>query len=330
MANQPIGGDLHVNRPLTNISVAWVQDQAGFVATQVFPNINVNHQSDQYWEYKRGSFMGRNDVEPRAPGTPSAGTGFETQLAGYYAPVYALHQDIARQTRANADSNFNLDRDATLNITQQMMVNRDQIWANSYFTTSVWSTDVTGVSGAPGAGQVQQWNETGTDPFEDVTGWATDMLESYGIRPNTIVMGQRVMDTLRHHPETHERVKYTQSALNLPPSLLAGAFDVDRVLVASAIASSDEEPVSIDNPTMSFIMGNSLLLCYSTPTPSVLTPTAGYTFSWTGMPGAGGMGNRIKKWYMDETDVDRIEIESAFSMKVVAPELGTFVSGVIA
>ena len=33
---QPTGSDLHVSRPLTNISVAYIQDQSDFAASRAF------------------------------------------------------------------------------------------------------------------------------------------------------------------------------------------------------------------------------------------------------------------------------------------------------
>jgi len=48
---QPTLGDVHVNRPLTNISVAYSQEAAGveFVAGRAFPAIPVENKSDLYW-----------------------------------------------------------------------------------------------------------------------------------------------------------------------------------------------------------------------------------------------------------------------------------------
>ena len=41
----PTASDVHVNRPLTNISIAYTQDASTFVADKVFPNIPVAKQS---------------------------------------------------------------------------------------------------------------------------------------------------------------------------------------------------------------------------------------------------------------------------------------------
>jgi len=46
---QPTARDVHVNAPLTNISIAFLQTQDSFVASRVFPSIPVTKQSDRYY-----------------------------------------------------------------------------------------------------------------------------------------------------------------------------------------------------------------------------------------------------------------------------------------
>ena len=49
----PTFSDVHVNRPLTNISVAWIQEESAFIADKVFPSVAVQKQSDRYFVYFR-------------------------------------------------------------------------------------------------------------------------------------------------------------------------------------------------------------------------------------------------------------------------------------
>ncbi|MES0340719.1 MAG: hypothetical protein ABUK08_00225, partial [Candidatus Humimicrobiaceae bacterium] len=89
----PTAGDVHVNTPLTMISIAYLQNAMHFVADQVFPNIPVTKQSDRYYTYDRGEFN-RDEMEKRAPGTESAGGSYTLDnTPTYYADVYAFHKD---------------------------------------------------------------------------------------------------------------------------------------------------------------------------------------------------------------------------------------------
>jgi len=80
----------------------------------------------------------------------------------------------------------------------------------------------------------------------------------------------------------------------------------------------------------SLIAGKKALLCYAAPSPGIMTPSAGYTFSWVGHTGAGPNGNVISKFRLDRQRADRVEIEFAFDHKLVSSALGYFWDTVVA
>ena len=80
---------------------------------------------------------------------------------------------------------------------------------------------------------------------------------------------------------------------------------------------------------MQFIFGKSVLIVYAAPRAGLLTPTAGYTFAWVGLFGAGALGTRIMRFRMDPLKSDRVEGEMSYDQKVVSPEMGAFLTGVI-
>jgi len=328
--SQPTKGDVHVNRPLTNISIAYFQDSSAFIADKVFPNIPVEKQSDAYWVIPRDSFN-RDEMRVRAPGTESAGSGYDVDPSNtYYAHVRAYHHDIPDPVRANTDSPLSSDREATILCTHKALINREKNWASKYFAASVWGTDVTGVSGSPGAGQVKQWNDAASTPIEDIRLYKRTIQEETGFAPNTLVLGQDVLDTLYDHPDIVDRIKYGQTAGG--PAVVSVAdlqalFKIDRILVGAAINNTAKEGAT---ESSAFIMKKGALLCYSAPTPGIMTPSAGYTFSWTGYLGAGANGMRIKKFRMEHLESDRVEIQSAYDQKVTAADLGAFFATVIA
>ena len=53
-----------------------------------------------------------------------------------------------------------------------------------------------------------------------------------------------------------------------------------------------------------------------------MTPSGGYTFSWTGAIGAGDSGGRISRFRLEQLKSDRVEIEMAFDQKLVSADLG--------
>src|SRR5581483_358509 len=301
----PVAGDVHVNRPLTNISIAYMQNPAGFVADRVFPMVPVAKQSDRYFTYTRADFN-RDTMKKRAPGTESSGDGWRVDnTPSYFADVWALHKDVEDQVRANADDPLNMDRDTTLFLAQKALISREVSWASAYFSTGVWtgaSVDVTGVSASPAGNTVLQWNDANSTPIDDVKLYSTTVQGNTGFRPNVLVLGRQVWDKLSEHPDIVDRIKYTSG--NDRPAIVtrqaaAALFELDRIEVMESIKNSALEGAT---ESSAFIGGKKALLVYAAPQASLMQPSGGYTFAWTGFTGAGGagagggMGTRIKRF----------------------------------
>ena len=46
---QPNASDVHIDSPLTNISIAYMQDQKEYIADKIFPVVPVDKQGDKYF-----------------------------------------------------------------------------------------------------------------------------------------------------------------------------------------------------------------------------------------------------------------------------------------
>jgi len=313
---QPTLSDVHVNRPLTNISIAFIQAAEDFIADRVFPNVPVTKKSDRYFVYDK-DFWFKDEAEKRAPGTESAGTGFEVDnTPNYNADIWALHKDVDDQTRANTDQPLDADRDATMYVTQKLLLRKEKIFTAAYFTTSIWTGSTTGGDITPGT----KWDVASSTPIEDVDAQQDAVKEKTGFRPNVLVVGPGTHRALKNHPDIRDRIKYVQKAI-LTVDLLASLFGVDKYLVANATENTATEGAT---GSFSFLYGNNALLVYAAPNPGIMIPSAGYTFSWTGYLGATQAGTRMKKFRMNHLESDRVEGDMAIDMKQIAAELGVF------
>src|SRR5436190_14620804 len=153
----PTGSELHVSQPLTNVSIAYMQSADAYIADKVFPAVSVRKQGDLYWKYSKSDWR-RTNVQKRAPSTESPGVGWKQDTDNYFCDVYTVKKDIDDQDRANADSNFNLDRDATEFITNQHLLARDLAWAAAYFHSGVWANERPVSLRPPVPGRSLQWN----------------------------------------------------------------------------------------------------------------------------------------------------------------------------
>ena len=313
---QPTQSQVHVDAVLTNMSVAYQQEADSFVASRVFPTIPVAKQSDLYYTYDQGSFF-RDQAKVRADGTESAGSGYGLSTASYSSQVWALHKDIGDQVRANSDAPLDPDMDATRFLSQQMLIRQERDWASNYFTTGVWDNDATPST---------LWSASGSDPIGDIETAKNTILTNTGYLPNTLVLSYNTYSILKNHADFVDRYKYT-SADSISAELLARIVEVDRIFVMKGVYNGAAEGATA---SYSQIGDKDALLCYVAPQPGLMTVSAGYNMTWTGVGGGLGTSSAVSRFRMDHLRADRIEIQSAWDFKVVASPLGYFFSNAVA
>jgi len=295
---------------LSEISIAYRNPV--YIADQVFPIVNVEKQSDIYAVYTKADWF-RDEAQRRTPGEEVKRVGYNVDTSNtYYAINYAIGKDIPDEVRAGADNVFDLDREASLYVTDQLQRRREIEWVADNFITGVWGNTKTGNS------DFTYWDTYETsDPISDVHDGIEQVLNDTGRVPNTLVMGFQVFNELQDHPDFLDRIKYTQVGI-VTEDLMARVFGVDRVLVARAIKTTTLEQGG--TATMAFIWGKNALLLYVPPRPSRLEPAAGYTFVWNPMGGAGPQIINQRRDDAGHTDV--VEALGWWDSKIVGSDLG--------
>jgi hypothetical protein len=323
---QPTLNSVHVDAILTNISVAYMQRQENFIADKVFPIVAVDKKSDKFFTYTKNDWF-RDEAQRRADGTESAGSGYSLTTGSYSADVWAFHKDVGDQTLANADAPLNPLREAAEFVTHRLMLRRELQFVSDFFTTGVWGTDETGVSGTPSTGEFKQWSDyANSDPIDNIEEGKEGILSTTGLEANTLVLGYQVFRQLKNHPDVVDRIKYTSSQ-TVTAEMLARMFEVDRVLVAKAVKATNNEGAT---GAYGFAYGKSALLCHVAPSAGLLTPSAGYTFAWTGVSGGMGTTMGTSQFRLEHLKAERVEGEIAFDNKVVGADLGYFFTSAVA
>ncbi len=298
------------------MSVAYMQEADNFVSSRAFPQIPVQKQSDKYFTYSQADFF-RDQVQLRADGTPSAGTGYSLSTATYAAEVYALHKDIGDQVRANADNPLDPSMDATRFLTQQMLIRQEVDFAANAFTTGIWDNDVT-----PGT----LWSAAGSTPIANIETGKNTVLTATGYVPNTLILSYKAFSALVDNADIVDRIKYTTQE-SVTPDLLARVFNLDRVLIMSATYNTAAEGATA---SYSAVGDRDALLCYVPRNPGLMVPSAGYQMVWSGISAGLGTSSAISRFRIDELKADRIEIEAAWDTKIVSSALGYFFSNPVA
>jgi hypothetical protein len=307
------------------------------VADKVFPMVPVQHQTDVYFVWSKADFF-RDEAQLRADAAESAGTGVNLITQTYSAKVWALHQDIGPQVRANQDPAIDIDVVSTRQLMQKLMIRRDRFFMTKFMTTGVWNTagggDATGTAASSGGAAATYspvfWDDdANSDPFTDIAFAQTQILQNTGMMPNLLLLSWNVYQALRKHPLIVDRIKYTTPTFagTITPQLLAQAFAIERVVVSKAVYNTAAENLTA---SMSFVAGKNALLVHTPPQPGLMIPASGYTFGWQAFTGLNSLGIRVAQIPMNWLGLGTIrnECEMAFDMQVVGADLGFFWSGI--
>jgi hypothetical protein len=300
-----------------------MQDDRNFTAFRVFPVIPVTTQTGKYPVYPKGYWL-RNEMAVRALGQAPRQAGYAIGFLDYRAEEYALEHVVDDRVRANSRVALSPDQGATMFLTQQAVLNWNILWAKKFFTSGVWTNELTGVASAPGAGQFLQFDQAGSNPVATVRRAKNLMRQATGFTPNVAVLGVDVMSALAENSVVLDRIKYTELGL-ATPELLASLLGVEELYEAAALQNVAAEG---QNDNLQYVADSkSMLLAYRNPTTGNLElPSAGYTFAWDNLvPGqTNGYGGVVERGRDDRAHSDWFQIRQAVDMRAVAPDLAVF------
>lgn len=311
--------DLHIDQLLTNVSLMY-RNQT-YIADQIFPTVPVVKQSNKLVKYDQSHWF-RDDAKLRAPGTKSQGGGWTVDTSAlYFCDRFSYRHEIYDEERDNADQPFNLDVEATEFVTDKMQIRREVALATDFFTTGVWGTD------KAGATDFTKWSDyANSSPMQDIFGWKDLVEGQIGREPNKLVLGKQVWTQLKWHPDLIDLIKYTQKG-QMSQELFAATVEFPSVLVGRAISTVSPEGTAEGSVAYTRVWGKNALMVYTPDRPSLMTPSAGYTFIWQRVPSA---QQYIVRYRDMEREADIVEGNTYFDQKATGTTAGLFASAAVA
>ena len=131
---------VHLDQPLSNLTLAYVQSQDTFIADKVFPTVGVARQSDKYYIYDRANMNRAGDVKILAPRTEVNRIGMAISNDSYYADVRGLGMDFDEQTIANEDEVLEIRSAGAQTLAMRMLLSREANFPSTFFSTAFWTT----------------------------------------------------------------------------------------------------------------------------------------------------------------------------------------------
>ena len=316
----PVPNELHIDRYLTNLSVAYAQDSRDFISDKVFPVVPVRKQSDKYVIYNRGDMWRQGNVHERPLGGRLDVADWSFTEGTYFCTERGLAHKIDDRQYANADEPIDLRRQAMELLTSSVMIDAEAEWTAKYFGTGIWTNDVTG---AASADFVTSSTPSTGYPLEVIDEFKESTKRLTALTPNTLILSAISYRVIRNHETVKDVFKYTRPGL-IDEELLAMAFGVDSLFIPRGVENSAVEGAADSLDFIAVGQDHNAMLLYAAPRPGLNTPSAGYTFAWTGLiPGATNpMGGVIMTGRDAFAHSDHFEIRQANDMRVVSPDLG--------
>lgn len=163
-----------------------------------------------------------------------------------------------------------------------------------------------------------RWDNTASDPFTDIINAKEAVRGQIGGRPDTLVLGPKVLTALRTHPKVLDRLS---TAADRPPATLAQLamlFELDRIVEGSM--------TYYDGTAFADVWGKNALLAYTrlATAAEMGSPALGYTYQLRGYPRAEEpyLGRNENTWYAPVAD--------ARQPVLVGPAAGFLFSTVVA
>jgi len=301
------GGGVHHDQILTQISVDWINEMDN-AASALFPRVTVPHQTDKYYVFDREHWKQPSGGDYRAPASEANETpGRQLSDDSYYCKEHSLQHPIPPEERANATAPVNPDSEATEDLTGKIGRGRE-LMARDLATdpTNYLPDHVVTLSGT------DQLDQSGSDAVTLFRDLQRTFHLAMGTFVNTMVVPWRIWSYLQDHAEFRERVKYVQP--QVPSTALVAQFlEVGNIVVPGGRLDNARYG---QEPDISYLWGNNIVLAYVPPAPSLRQPAFGYEFVW---PLYGG-DMYVDRWWNDDRKTDLIRVGRSYDLKLVAKE----------
>jgi hypothetical protein len=241
----------HINVALTDFATVTAKQGGAFIGGRIAPELSVAKLTDAYYVYDT-AHLRTGDESAYKGGAQVNRISWTESEDSYKIKAYALEVGIPTEQIKNADPLVDPERRRTKFLVGRMRLEAEKRVATAFFNVSNF-TNTSALAAA------DRWNKSTSDPFGQVADGVASVRAAIGVNARTLVMGDVVWKALVKHPDVIGRLQPTVRGGVATKEMLATMFDVDEILVGSAIYDAAAEGATTD---VTDIWGKYLAVAY--------------------------------------------------------------------
>lgn len=294
----PAVRDTYVNPLLTDVYLAYNNEESSFIAGQLFPTVTVDKETGLYFVRDKENLRAPADARRGEFSRANRVVNSLTQAA-YTLEEKSLETPISERVMKQYVNPFDPKKNATLLVSDKLKLDKE---------LDLQATIL--ASGAPGLDTSSSWATISTDVAAQVRTGRNSIQKNTGRKPNVAVISKVSLDALMKNTAFLASIQYVQivneQALR---TALAAWLDVERVLVADAVQNTAKEGQA---DSMDYVWSDNFILAYVNPTPAIEAPSAGYELKLKDFA-------YVDEWYEQEIKTTFVRANDFYDNKVVDP-----------
>lgn len=294
----------------------------GFIAQQVFPEINVASQAGTFGKIPVEQLL-QNRETLRTSGAGYARGDWKFQTGTYATQEHGAEEKIDDREKAMYAEFFDAEVIATQRAMSAVMINAEVRVAAAVYNTSVWT-------GSPlTLGITHEWDDaTNAVPADDILFGKKKIYDNSGLMANALIVNWKQYQNLLNCDDIVNRSKY-QGYMDVRPGAmgtqaLALALGLERIIVAGGIRNTAKEGQAA---SLSSVWSDEYaMLCRVATSNDFREPAIGRTFHWAGDGSA--MDGKVETYREEQTRSQIVRVRHEVDEVVLYPEAGFLFSNV--
>lgn len=299
------------NPLLTNMLIAYMNEDSDFIARQCAPLVAVEEESGTYVTIEKKHWFA-DKLERRAYGDTYARGGYTFGSDTYKTVQWGLEHVIPVEHERTSQVPMRLESVGLEWLAHQSNLRKEIQFAADFMKTDVWTTNPTPTD----------WDDASGVPVTDTQTYQRTVRQLIGKAPNAMAMGEIVYDALLVNAQVATKIQYTVTQTRQAvKDILASVLGLDFLFVSRATYNTANTG---QTASLSPIMDDDALLFIVKPGADMFDVSSIKTFGWDS--GEGEINTYLDPTTRNSTVLQHTE---QWDQKLISADSGVFFDDIV-